>query len=162
MDQWIESTTARIFPDEAVPNGQLTQGECVMSTKSFLSARRSGLLLVLSMLLTLGSAAHAQEVEVTSGLICDTQEQVEQFVALYDGNTRDTAERVNVAENDPTACVISGIAYVRGRKLATARTKDTTFQIVPILVLGVVTDKGIQAVAPARYFSAIEVKEIGV
>ena len=44
----------------------------------------------------------------------------------------------------------------------TARTKDTTFQIVPILVVGVVTEKGIQAVAPARFFSAIQVKEISV
>jgi hypothetical protein len=54
------------------------------------------------------------------------------------------------------------MAYVRGRSLATARTKETTFQIVPILVLGVVTANGIQTVAPARYFSAIQVEEIGV
>jgi hypothetical protein len=129
--------------------------------KSFTSARRSGLL-VLPFLLTLCFGAHAQEVEVTSGLICDTQQQVEQFIALYDGDARDTAERVNAAENDPTACVVSGMAYVRGRELKTARTKDTTFQIVPILVVGVVTEKGIQAVAPARFFSAIQVKEISV
>jgi hypothetical protein len=132
-----------------------------MSEKSFTRARRSGLL-ALPFLLTLGLGAQAQEVEVTSGLICDTQQQVEQFVALYDGNAQDTAERVNAAENNPTACVVSGMAYVRGRELATARTKDTTFQIVPILVVGVVTEKGIQAVAPARYFSAIAVKEISV
>ena len=129
--------------------------------KSFTSARRSGLL-ALPLLLTLCFAAHAQEVEVTSGLICDTQQQVEQFVALYDGDAKDTAERVNAAENNPTACVVSGMAYVRGRELKTARTKDTTFQIVPILVVGVVTEKGIQAVAPARFFSAIQVKEISV
>ena len=129
--------------------------------KSFTSARRSGLL-ALPLLLTLCFAAQAQEVEVTSGLICDTQQQVEQFVALYDGDAKDTAERVNAAENNPTACVVSGMAYVRGRELKTARTKDTTFQIVPILVVGVVTEKGIQAVAPARFFSAIQVKEISV
>ena len=129
--------------------------------KSLTSARRSGLL-ALPLLLTLGFAAQAQEVEVTSGLICDTQQQVEQFVALYDGDAKDTAERVNAAENNPTACVVSGMAYVRGRELKTARTKDTTFQIVPILVVGVVTEKGIQAVAPARFFSAIQVKEISV
>jgi hypothetical protein len=139
---------------------RLHQGERVM-LKSLTSARRSGLL-ALPLLLTLGFAAQAQEVEVTSGLICDTQQQVEQFVALYDGDAKDTAERVNAAENNPTACVVSGMAYVRGRELKTARTKDTTFQIVPILVVGVVTEKGIQAVAPARFFSAIQVKEISV
>jgi uncharacterized membrane protein YraQ (UPF0718 family) len=119
-------------------------------------------LLALPLLLTLGFPAQAQEVEVASGPICDTQEQVEQFVALYDGDAQSTAEKVNAAEHNPTACVISGMAYVRGRNLATARTKDTTFQIVPILVLGVVTASGIQTVAPARYFSAVRVEEIGV
>jgi|ERR1043166_2568506 hypothetical protein len=132
-----------------------------MSEKSFALLWR-GVLLALPLLLALCIAARAQEVEITNGLICDTQQQVEQFVALYDGNAKDTAERVNVAEHNPTACVISGMAYVRGRNLATARTKDTTFQIVPILVVGVVTENGVQAVAPARFFSAIEIKEIAV
>src|SRR5262245_19850271 len=132
-----------------------------MFEKSSKSTRRSSLF-ALSLLLTLCSGAQAQEVEVTSAVICDTQQQVEQFVALYDGNARDTAAKVNAAEHNPTACGVSGMAYVRGRELAQARTKGTTFQIVPILVLGVVTERGVQAVAPARYFSAIEIKEFEV
>jgi len=123
-------------------------------------ARRG--LLVLPLLLMLSVPALAQEVEVTNGLICDTQEQVQQYVALYDGDAQSTAEKVNVAERNPTACIFSGMAYLRGRNLATARTKDTTFQIVPILVLGVVTEKGVETVAPALYYSAVEVDEIGV
>jgi hypothetical protein len=119
-------------------------------------------LLVLPLLLMLSAPALAQEVEITNGLICDTQEQVHQFVALYDGDVQSTAEKVNVAEHNPTACILSGMAYVRGRKLATARARDTTFQIVPILVLGVVTEKGIETVTPALYYSAVEVDEIGV
>lgn len=119
-------------------------------------------LLVLPLLLALGVGAQAQDVEVASGLICDTQQQAEQFAALYDGNAQETAEKVNVSEKNPTACVVSGLAYVRGRKLATARSKNTTFQIVPVLVLGVVTKEGVQAVAPARYFAAIQVEEIAV
>jgi hypothetical protein len=124
-------------------------------------APRPGLL-VLPLLLMLGFPAQAQEVEITNGLICDTQEQVEQFVALYDGDVQSTAEKVNVSEHNPTACGFSGMAYLRGHHLSTARTKDTTFLIVPILVLGVVTEKGIETVTPAVYYSAIEVKESGV
>jgi hypothetical protein len=124
-------------------------------------ARRPSLL-VLPLLLMLSFPAQAQDIEVTNGLICDTQEQVEQFVSLFDGDAQSTAEKVNIAEHNPTACVVSGMAYVRGRNLATARTKDTTFQIVPILVLGVVTEKGIETVKPARYYSAIAVEEFGV
>src|SRR4051812_1770204 len=118
-------------------------------------------ILALSLMLALCFPAQAHEIEVASGPICDTQEQVEQFVAFFDGDTQSTAEKVNAAEHNPTACVVSGMAYVRGRNLATTRTKGTTFQIVPILVLGVVTASGIQTVAPARYFSAVRVEEIG-
>jgi hypothetical protein len=125
------------------------------------SVQRAGLL-VLPLLLMLNFPAHAQEVEVGTGLICDTREQVEQFIALYDGDSQGTANKVNAAEHNPTACVISGMAYVRGRKLAQARSKDATFQIVPILVLGIVTEQGVESVKPAPFFSAIEVEEIGV
>lgn len=119
-------------------------------------------LLVLPLLLMLSFPARAQQVEVGSGLVCDTQAQAERFVALYDGEAESTAEKVNTAERDPTACVVSTIAYLRGRKVAMARTRDTTFQIVPILVLGIVTEKGVQSVTPSSFFSAIEIDEIGI
>jgi hypothetical protein len=113
----------------------------------------------LPLLLLLGSAAHAQEVEVGPGLICDTREQVERFVDLYDGDMEDAVGQVNEAEHDPTACIVSEIAYVRGAQLGTARKNSATFQIVPILVLGVVTASGILSVTPGSFFSAIKVDE---
>ena len=123
-------------------------------------------LLVLSLLVLLVAPAQGQEladqVEVGTSLICNTREQVERFVALYDGNSESTVNSVNAAEHDPTACAVSAMAYVRGRQLATARNKDATFQIVPILVLGVVTDSGVESVTPAPFFSVFEIEEIGI
>jgi len=123
-------------------------------------------LLVLSLLVLLVAPAQGQEladqVEVGTSLICSTREQVERFVALYDGNSESTVNSVNAAEHDPTACAVSATAYVRGRQLATARNKDTTFQIVPILVLGVVTDSGVESVTPTPFFSVFEIEEIGI
>jgi hypothetical protein len=118
--------------------------------------------LVLPLVLLLSVPARAQEVEVGTSLICDTQEQVERFVTLYDGDVRSTVKSVNAAEHDPTACAVSTMAYVRGRQLAMTRNKDTAFQIVPILVLGVVTEEGVQSVQPASFFSVFEVEEIGI
>jgi hypothetical protein len=118
-------------------------------------------LLVLPLLLLQWLPARAQEVEVGTRLVCDTQEQVERFVALYDGDAQSTANSVNAAEHDPTACAVSTMAYVRGRQLATARNKDTAFQIVPILVLGIVAEGGVESVTPAPFFSVFEVEEIG-
>jgi hypothetical protein len=132
------------------------------------SAPRPGLL-ALPLLLLLGlsflglpAQARELEVEVGTSLICDTQAQVERFVALYDGNAQTTVDNVNAAEHDPTACAITTMAYVRGPQLATARAKETAFQIVPILVLGVVTDGGVKSVTPAPFFSLFEIEEIGV
>jgi hypothetical protein len=119
-------------------------------------------LLALPLLASPGSPARAQEVELGTGLICDTREQVERFVSLYDGDALSTANSVNAAERNATACAVTTMAYVRGRQLATARNKDTAFQIVPILVLGVVTEAGVESVKPAQFFSVFEIEEIGV
>ena len=119
-------------------------------------------LLGFTLLPLLGSPAQAQEVELGTGLICDTREQVERFVSLFDGDAQSTANSVNAAEHNPTACAVTSMAYVRGRQLATARNKDTAFQIVPILVLGVVTETGVESVTPAQFFSVFAIEEIGI
>jgi hypothetical protein len=106
--------------------------------------------------------ALAQEVEVGTNLFCDTQEQVERFVTLFDGDTQNAVDGVNAAEHDPTACAVSTVAYVRGPKLATARSKDAAFEIVKILVLGVVAEDGVHPVKPSPYYSVITVEEISV
>ena len=120
------------------------------------------MLVALPLVLLSGLPARAQEIEVGTSLICDTQEQVERFVTLYDGDAQSTVNSVNAAEHNPTACAVSTMAYVRGRQLARARNKDTTFQIVPILVLGVVTEEGVESVTPAPFFTVFEVEEIGI
>lgn len=119
-------------------------------------------LFVLPSVLLLGLPAQAQEVEIGTSLICDTQQQVERYVTLYDGDEESTIKNVNAAEHDPTACAVATMAYVRGRELAKTRTKDATFQIVPILVLGVVTEDGVKSVAPKAFFSALKVEEISI
>jgi hypothetical protein len=119
-------------------------------------------LLVTPLVLLLSLPARAQEIEVGTSLICDTQEQVERFVTLYDGDAQSAVNGVNAAEHNPTACAVSTMAYVRGRQLARARNKDTTFQIVPILVLGVVTEEGVESVTPAPFFTVFEVEEMGI
>ena len=119
-------------------------------------------LLVMPLALLLSLPARAQEIEVGTSLICDTQQQVERFVTLYDGDAQSAVNGVNAAEHNPTACAVSTMAYVRGRQLARARNKDTTFQIVPILVLGVVTEEVVESVTPAPFFTVFEVEEIGI
>jgi hypothetical protein len=128
---------------------------------SFTSCLRA-LLLVPSVLL-LATAAQAQDVELGPSLICNTENQVERFFALYEGDARAAINAVNTEVNDPTACGLANTAYVRGRQLATARNKDTTFGVVEILVLGIVDEEGsVESVTPAVFYSLFPVEGIEV
>ena len=58
-----------------------------------------------------------------------------------------------------TACAVASLAFVRGGNPVTVRKRDATFQIVPILVVGVVTPDGVRGIIPAVYFSLFRVEE---
>ena len=72
----------------------------------------------LSLLLCLPSQARG--VQVGTGVLCDTQKQMERFVALFDGDEENAVNAVNAEANDPSACGFGTIAYVRGPEIATA------------------------------------------
>jgi hypothetical protein len=115
---------------------------------SFASCLRA--LVLVPSVLFLGTAAQAQEVELRPSLICNTERQVERFIALYDGDARTAISAVNSEVHDPTACGLVNTAYVRGRQLATARNKDITFGVVEILVSASSMKKGAWNPLPPR------------
>ena len=118
--------------------------------------------LVLPSLLLLGLPARADDIYVGTAPVCDTQQQMERFVKVFDGDAQSAVTAVNTEVNDPTACVIVTMAYVPESPLAVIRNNNATFQIVPVLVLGVVTSDGVQAVEPARFFSALQLEGIDI
>jgi hypothetical protein len=103
--------------------------------------------------------AQATEYEVGTSIVCNTQQQVERFVALFNGDAQAAIRFVNAEEKNPTACAIMNIAYVRGAQVGTARHGEHAFEIVRILVVGVEAENGIRPVRPAAYFSMFGVKE---
>jgi hypothetical protein len=112
---------------------------------------------LLSVLLCL--SAQAQNVEVGTGIVCDTQREMERFIVLFHEDAEAAVNAVNAEEADPNACVFGTIAYVRGPDIATARTQDATFQIVRVLVVGIFTEAGFRATVPAALFSVEKVEE---
>jgi hypothetical protein len=103
--------------------------------------------------LLLCAPARAQKIEVATGIFCDTQKQMERFVALFDGDASAAISAVNAEENNPTACGIGTIAFIRGPEIASARTRTATFHIVRVLVVGVYTEAGLRRIVPASFFS---------
>ena len=117
-------------------------------------------LALLSLLLC--SPARAQEYEHGTARLGDSQKQVERYVALFKGEEQSTVEAVNTEAQDPTACGLAIVAFMRGPQLGMARNKDNAFQIVRILVVGIDTPTGIHPVKPAAYFTVFEVLEYDV
>jgi hypothetical protein len=106
--------------------------------------------------------ARAQDYEHGTALLCDTQSQVERYVALFDGKEQSAINAVNAEEQNPSACAIETVAFVRGPELGTARNKESAFQVVRILVLGVETPSGLRSIRPVPYFSAFKLLEYDV
>ena len=106
--------------------------------------------------------AQALDYEAGASLVCDTQAQVERFVALFTGDAQAAIRVVNTEEQNPNACLIMNVAYMRGAQVRMARRGDSAFAIVRILVIGVETDNGIRPVRPSVYFTLFGVREYAV
>jgi hypothetical protein len=107
--------------------------------------------------------ARAQEVQVGTVTICDTQKQVERVAALFHGDDAQAAiSSVNAEENNPSACALADVAYLAGRQLGMARTRSVAFQIIPVIVLGLSTPAGLRTLAPAPFYALVKVTEYAV
>jgi hypothetical protein len=138
----------------------------------FATCIASGATLLLACLPAQANAPNDKEpirVQVGSALVCDTQQQVERFVALYDGNVQTALTAVNSEQTSANgeqtsaqACDVATIAYVMGPEVSTARSTSGTFRVVRVLVLGVLTEQGLQAAVPKPFYSAAQVEETEV
>jgi hypothetical protein len=108
-------------------------------------------------------SAEISDYEVGTGLFCDTAQQVERFVNLFDGDDTATAvAAVNEEEHNPGACSLATVAFVRGNQAGTTHRKDTAYQIIHVLVVGVETKQGLRPITPTAYFTVFSVKEFAI
>jgi hypothetical protein len=123
--------------------------------------------------LFVGAPAYAQEVttsplarEIVTGqiMICDTQKQVERFVAFsyITGKASSAIKAVNTEAENSNACGVVDAAYLRGAPVGITRTAMEAFDIVPILVVGIHTPEGLRPAAPSLFFTLVKIKEVAV
>src|ERR1700691_5293419 len=108
----------------------------------------------------LSAPAKARDIEVDTILTCDTQGEAERVGTLLHGNAQNVVSavrEVNAEENSQTACVVVDAAYVRGTDLATVRANGETFQIAPILLIGILNETGMQSLPQNVYFSVFKI-----
>lgn len=119
-------------------------------------------LVVVSLISFLTIPAYAADIEVGSGIICDTKEQAERFVFFFKGNTGDALTSVNAEAHQDNACVLAAFAYLPSKVSTTARNNEGTFRVTEILVLGVVTTLGVEQVSPFPQFTIMKMEEISI
>jgi hypothetical protein len=116
--------------------------------------------LVALLLSGFAASALAGELEAGTILICDTEHQAVRVASLLHGDDAVSVVRdINAEEHSPTACGLTDAIFRRGASPVTVRTKDGTFEIVKVLVTGVINKTGVQDVPAQIYFTVNKLDE---
>jgi len=92
------------------------------------------------------------------GMICNTPDQAEQFIALRAHGTaaREAMQKVNLLAHDPHACGIAAIAFTRDRTVDARPVANKLLQIVRISVLAGFNGDGWQHVPGMTQYAVME------
>ena len=103
------------------------------------------------------NADEAKRLELGVGLICNSEAQVQRFLALQgDEQSFDTAlQRVNDEEHDPMACSRAAIAFMRGQEVSAVSVPGGQMKITQITIVAAQTPFGWQQVPGLQQYTAI-------
>lgn len=98
-----------------------------------------------------------RSIEIGVGLICNSQAQVERFLALHLADrSPDTAlQLVNDEAKDPNACALAAIAFVRGAEAKKVSAPGGLMKITPVTIIATQTAEGWERIAPIVQYTAI-------
>jgi hypothetical protein len=125
------------------------------SKRTLIAVRLATIMTLALVSMSLCLPAQAQNVEVRSAVFCETQQEVERFVAYFEGDAMTAINSVNAEINDPTACFAATVVL----QIASVRNWRETFHISRVMVIAVLTDTGAQAVTPTPTFAIERVEE---
>ena len=111
------------------------------------------------LLLCYPAGAQESEMNIGSGLVCNTPQQIERFVAVYDGDADAALAAVNAESDDADACTIATFSFVLGPQVAVIKNAIGTFRVIQVLVFGIFTEEGFEAAMPQTFFTLAEVDE---
>jgi hypothetical protein len=101
----------------------------------------------------------AQEVVTGTEVVCNSGKQAERYVDLFRGDEEETVTQVNTEADDDDACRVTSVAYLRGNDIAKAVTKEGTFVIARVLIVGFVTPRGVHSVPHFVQFTVFKIDE---
>lgn len=94
------------------------------------------LLLVSTTLLVSSLCARAEELEVGKGIICETLQQTQRYVALRNNGTETTValQAVNDEAHDATACGVAAVVFSPGERVGGMAVQGRLLSIIEINV----------------------------
>ena len=95
--------------------------------------------------------------EVGVGLVCNSAQQVARYLALHTSHQSPDAavQVVNTESQDPNACMIAAIAFVRGKEQETVPAPGGLMRITKITIVAAQTPGGWARVAGLVQYTAI-------
>lgn len=129
----------------------------------------------LALLLLAGSAGAAERAKLTvpspadklqvgTGVICDTQEEVTRFVKLMEEHDAGVAmQAVNRDTGKPLACGMATVAFRTGKDFGEVRNGHRSFKIMQIEVVAGTADGAWHMLSPQRtQFTAIALEGLDI
>jgi hypothetical protein len=92
------------------------------------------------------AAPRAEDIHRGTGLICDTVEQIDEFIKADDAG-EDAMQTVNATA---MVCGRGQVAYVKGQKLKEVATKHGVLEVVEITVVGIAFNGRFGPIAPFK------------
>jgi hypothetical protein len=98
-----------------------------------------------------------RSIELGVGLICNSPAQVERYLTLHvkDESPAAAIQLINSEAQDPNACALAAIAFVRGKPGKSVSVRGGLMKITQVMILATQTPAGWQRVSPILQYTAI-------
>jgi hypothetical protein len=107
--------------------------------------------------LSVATPAFADHVAAISGVFCDTRQQIERFLDLWNGINDAEAKRIiNKEAGKEGACVTDAALVFKGQFYEPKASQTGIWKPTQVFVVGLITEEGITAVlVPLEQFVAL-------
>ena len=105
----------------------------------------------------------SRDVQAARMVICSSAEKAQHFAAQHQDVQAAIAKDETSAGKDASgathACLVAGIAYISGKPMDRVTSKDGSYDVTEILIVGVATPYGMLAIEPSVVYTLLKVTE---
>ena len=125
--------------------------------------------IVLSLFAALGARAddaRSPNVQAARMVICSSAEKAQNFAAQHQDvqaaiakDETTSSKGAKDAKTAAGACLVAGIAYISGKQMDRIQSKDASYHVTEILIVGVATPYGMLAIEPSVVYTLLKADE---